>query len=82
MDACFIRVTDFENVNIGDVVTLMGREDQQEISPHDIAEDIGSVSYEVISRFSKRLPRVYIQNGHIVGVKSVLNIQAKNSLVI
>ena len=60
MDACFINITKVENGEIGDVVTLMGQDGDEEISPHDIADLIDSVSYEVISRFGKRLPRVYI----------------------
>jgi alanine racemase len=65
MDAAFIKVTDFPNVEIGDTVTLMGTDGEEEISPHDLAAKIGSVSYEVISRFGRRLPRVYKRGGNI-----------------
>jgi len=46
----------------------MGIDGGEEISPHDIAGIIGSVSYEVISRFGKRLPRVYLKKGRIVEI--------------
>ena len=65
MDACFIKITEFPDAKIGDPVILMGRDGDKEISPHDIAGHIQSVSYEVIARFGKRLPRVYFQNGRI-----------------
>lgn len=68
MDAFFVRLTDFPNVRIGDTATLMGIDGGEEISPHDIAGIIGSVSYEVISRFGKRLPRVYLKKGRIVEI--------------
>ncbi len=68
MDAFFVKLTDFPHVQSGDTATLMGIDGEEEISPHDIAKIIGSVSYEVISRFGKRLPRVYLQKGRIAHV--------------
>ena len=72
MDACFIKVTELPDVQIGEMVTIMGRDGEKEISPHDIAELIGSVSYEVIARFGKRLPRIYLREGRIVEGKNWL----------
>jgi alanine racemase len=72
MDACFIKITDFPGAQVGDVVTIMGKDGAEEISPHDIADLIGSVSYEVLSRFGKRLPRVYLKDGEVVEVKNWL----------
>jgi len=66
MDACFIKVTGLPDVQIGETVTIMGRDGEEEVSPHDIADLIGSVSYEVIARFGKRLPRIYLREGKIV----------------
>ncbi len=66
MDACFIKVTGMPEVRIGEIVTIMGRDGDEEISPHDIADLIGSVSYEVIARFGKRVPRIYLREGRIV----------------
>ena len=72
MDACFIKVTELPDVQIGEMVTIMGRDGEEEISPHDIAELIGSVSYEVIARLGKRLPRIYLREGRIVEGKNWL----------
>ncbi len=66
MDACFIRISEFPQARIGDPVILMGRSGKEEISPHDIAHAIQSVSYEVMARFGKRLPRLYFRNGNRV----------------
>ena len=72
MDACFIKVTDIPDVKIGDVVTIMGEDGDESISPHDIGDWIGSVSYEVMSRFGRRLPRVYKKGGQLVEVNNML----------
>ena len=72
MDAFFVRITDFPDIGEGDTATLMGIDGSEEISPHDIAALTGSVSYEVISRFGKRLPRIYLQNGEITEIKNYL----------
>ncbi|HPG42056.1 MAG TPA: alanine racemase [bacterium] len=72
MDAFFIKITDHPDIQEGDIATLMGIDGDEEISPHDIARLAGSVSYEVISCFGKRLPRVHIRNGKIVKIKNYL----------
>ncbi len=71
MDACFVRVDHVGPVRLGEVVTLMGRHGDTEISPHDIADAIGSVSYEVMSRLGARLPRVFLSAGKPASVKSL-----------
>ncbi|MDZ7370322.1 MAG: alanine racemase [candidate division KSB1 bacterium] len=72
MDAAFIKVTEWPDIGIGDLVTLMGKDGDEEISPHDIAALIGSVSYEVICRLGRRLPRVYVKNGCVSAVRNEL----------
>ncbi|HNW58550.1 MAG TPA: alanine racemase [bacterium] len=69
MDACFIRVTEIPEAQVGMDVTIMGREGEQEISPHDIAARIDSVSYEVMARWGRRLPRLYRRDGTVVAVR-------------
>ena len=72
MDACFVRVTHLPDIAIGDAVTLMGCDGAEEISPHDIARKIDSVSYEVLARWGRRLPRVYRCGGEVVTVRNEL----------
>lgn len=72
MDAAFIKITDVPDIQMGDTITLMGKDGDNEISPHDIAGLIGSVSYEVISRFGRRLPRVYTRAGQIERIDNTL----------
>jgi len=72
MDACFVQVTDIPEAVEGSEVTLMGSDGGEEISPHDIAARIESVSYEVMARWGRRLPRVYRRGGEIVAIRSDL----------
>lgn len=62
MDALFLNATEFPDIKIGDTVTLMGLDGNEEISPHEIARLSNTVSYDVISTFSRRLPKLYKEN--------------------
>lgn len=65
MDAAFLKITENPKIKTGDIVTLMGVDNGTDISPHFIADLSGTVSYEVLSTFGRRLPRVYIRNNRI-----------------
>lgn len=59
MDMCMIDLTDLPQVNVGDEVEIFG--------PHNpvekLAELAGTIPYELTCAVSKRVPRVYIENG-------------------
>jgi alanine racemase len=59
MDFVMADVTRIPNVSIGDEVILMGKQGREEITAEEIAEKIGSISYEVLCSIGKRVPRVY-----------------------
>ena len=42
----------------GDQITLLGREGRKEITADEIAEKIGTINYEIISRINPLLPRI------------------------
>lgn len=56
MDMLGVDVTDIESVNIGDPVILWGSDP----SINNIATAAQSISYELLTGVSKRVPRVYI----------------------
>ena len=59
MDMCMVDVTDVPDVQVGDEVTIIGEE-----RPCDIlARQLDTISYEVLCGISKRIPRIYLQNG-------------------
>lgn len=73
MDQCMIDVTSADNINIGDVVTIMGFDGGKRISASDIASYMGTINYEIVCLIGKRIPRVYISGKNVV--------RALNSLV-
>jgi alanine racemase len=43
----------------GTDVTLIGREDDQQITANDLALWMGTISYEILCRLGRRVQRVY-----------------------
>lgn len=58
MDWTLVDVTDLPNVQIGDKVTLLGRDGAACITAEEWANKVGSITYEVFCNISKRVPRV------------------------
>lgn len=67
MDQCMIDVTGVD-VKVGDEVILFGSDDYFTISINDIAEQLGTINYEIVCMINKRVPRVYKKNNEIVKV--------------
>ena len=67
MDQFMVDVTDIPNVKPGDQVVLMGKSGEEEISAETIAAAAGSFNYEQVCDLSRRVERVYIQNGKEAG---------------
>jgi len=59
MDQFMVDVGDGE-VNVGDVVTLLGRDGEASIDAEQLADLIGTINYEVTTRIPSRVPRVYL----------------------
>ena len=59
MDQMMFDVTDAGEVNIGDVITLIGEDEGQEIKIDEWANILGTIHYELTCRLKVRLPRVY-----------------------
>lgn len=61
MDMCMIDLTDKMNVQVGSEVEIFGENNLL----NDVASCAGTIPYELTCSVSKRVPRVYIQNGEI-----------------
>ncbi|MEP7212171.1 MAG: alanine racemase [Acidobacteriota bacterium] len=59
MDWTIVDVSDVHNVNEGDEVVLIGIGDGVSIFAEDIAQTIGTISYEVTCSVDRRVERVY-----------------------
>ena len=59
MDALTVDITDIAEARLWDEVVLMGRQGGEEISVHEVAALKKSVSYDVLTGWRSRLPRVY-----------------------
>ena len=66
MDQMMVDVTDIENLQVGDRVTLVGSDGNETISVEQIAAEAGSFNYEFICGISRRVPRYYYQDGELV----------------
>ena len=62
MDQCMIDVTNVNNIEIGDEVTVFGN---GKITADDMANWLGSISYEVLCLVARRVPRIYKEGGRI-----------------
>ena len=60
MDQLILDATDHTDLESGDVVTLLGRDGDQEISPRLWSQLSDSIPWEVLCGFKHRLPRVTV----------------------
>lgn len=72
MDQCMIDVSHIENVNVGEEVTLIGEDGGNSITAEELANLIGTISYEILCVLGKRVPRVYIKEGKVVQVRNYI----------
>ena len=59
MDALMVDITDIPEAELWDEAVLMGRQGNEEISVHEVAKLKRSVSYDVLTGWRARLPRIY-----------------------
>ena len=60
MDAFMVDVTDIEEAGAGDDVVIIGSQGNQSIDANMLGEWAGSFAYEIVSGWSKRMPRIYV----------------------
>lgn len=68
MDQFMVDVTGMD-VKTGDLVTLVGCENGEEITVDELATLAGTFNYEFVCDLGKRVPRVFVKNNKIVGTK-------------
>ena len=62
MDMTMVDLSDKPDVHVGDAVELFGQRQRVD----DLAAVLGTIPYELICAVSKRVPRLYMENGEVV----------------
>ncbi|MBQ9165878.1 MAG: alanine racemase [Oscillospiraceae bacterium] len=57
MDMCMLDVTDVPGVQVGDEVTVFGRD----LPIEEKADAVGTITYELLCAVSRRVPRIYLK---------------------
>jgi alanine racemase len=60
MDLTTVDVTDIRNVEQGDEVVLLGRQNGAEIGADQMAAWANTISYEIFTSIGARVPRIHI----------------------
>ena len=63
MDYIMLDVTDIVQrtpLKPGDIVTIIGQDGAEKITAEDMADQMGTISYEIMCMLGNRLPKVYI----------------------
>jgi alanine racemase len=60
MDQLMLDVSAIPNLQVGEIVTLLGQDGTEQISANDWATTLGTISWEILCGFKHRLPRVAI----------------------
>ncbi|WAS04130.1 alanine racemase [Gloeomargaritales cyanobacterium VI4D9] len=58
MDQLMLDVTTVPEVQVGQIVTLIGREGNHQITAQDWAKDLDTITWEILCGFKHRLPRI------------------------
>jgi alanine racemase len=58
MDRIMLDVSQLPDLQIGEIVTILGRDGAVEITADDWANELGTISWEILCGFKHRLPRV------------------------
>lgn len=75
MDQFMMDVSHISDVQEGDVVTLIGKDQNEQITVEELAQLAGTFNYEFVCDLGKRIPRVYIKDGKVVGTKDYFDDQ-------
>ncbi len=72
MDQLMLDISDVDKVKEGSVVTVFGKDGEEEISVDELASKMGTINYEVTCLIGKRVCRVYCRNGKVEGKLSYI----------
>jgi alanine racemase len=62
MDQLMLDVSSITDIQVGEIVTLIGKDRTEEITADDWANALGTISWEILCGFKYRLPRILIDS--------------------
>lgn len=68
MDQLMLDVTHIKDVKRGSVATVFGKDKDALLPVEEIASLCDTINYEIVCLVGKRVPRVYLKDGEIIGV--------------
>lgn len=74
MDQLMVDVSHISEVQVDDLVTLAGRDGDEEITFSELAALAGTIHYELLCLVGKRVPRVYLRGGKVVEVRDMTSL--------
>ena len=60
MNLTLVDVTDIPAVELADEVVLLGQQDDQQITADHLADLVGTINYEIVTRINWELPRIVV----------------------
>ncbi|MBW3535117.1 MAG: alanine racemase [Gemmatimonadetes bacterium] len=63
MDVTVVNLSNVGGVELGDVATLVGEDGGDRITLEEVAGLAGTINYEILTGLSRRLPRVWMDDG-------------------
>ena len=72
MDQTTVDVTGVPGVREGDEVVIVGRQGAEQITLDELAAAAGTISYELLAHLAPRLPRVYLRDGQVIHIRTLL----------
>ena len=68
MDQFLVDVTNLPSAREGCVVTLLGTEGDAHITADEVADEAGTISWDILASLQARLPRLYVRNGMVESI--------------
>ena len=60
MDLTMLDVGNIDKVDIEDEVVILGRQGTEAITAEDLAAQLQTINYEIVSTITSRVPRIYL----------------------
>ena len=72
MDQLMVDIGDLNDISIGEVVTLIGKDGNECVTADDLANMAETINYEVVCGVAARVPRIYLENGKEIFVRDYI----------